>query len=192
MRSKRTKFDWEKTRIDESVILEDGSHTKAFHLTVKEVDLDNGLKHKISLKDILTGYQASWYKTYSTLRSLKEYLEHKFQDEPDLADKLIELIDNQKNHLYPDAWLKYHKEESEKFEKRVQKQFDEIKQAYINAGYPKDAEKMNKEYENLFYCEAEVLLDKLEMHIKKRSNAKNINVYKELSKIRNIKIVECE
>ena len=116
-------------------------------------------------------------------------------------DKFVGIIKNK----YPKIWKKIEKnynpnfidivnntlqEQRNNYKSKVQKQFDELYEIHKKLNYKSDLVKLD-EINTLLYCEAEVLLDKIEEKINKKSTAKSIRLYKALMKLRNKEIIEC-
>ena len=77
------------------------------------------------------------------------------------------------------------------YKEKVQKQYDELFQLFSEYGTKSDIATM-KDINDLYYCEAEGFMLKLEERINKKANPKNLKLYKALMAIRNNDIIVCK
>jgi len=79
----------------------------------------------------------------------------------------------------------------EVFKKEVQKQYDELTQLFEKYGSKAD-KAMMLDIDDLLYCEAQGFMLKLEERINKKSNPKNLRLYKALQAIRGKDVITCK
>ena len=73
---------------------------------------------------------------------------------------------------------------------RIDKQYKELIQLYSELGYKTDLENLTI-LDHLLYCEAEGFMMKMEERINKKSNPKNLRLYKRLMEIREQEAITC-
>ena len=77
------------------------------------------------------------------------------------------------------------------YKEKVQKQYNELFQLFTEYGTKSDIATM-KDINDLYYCEAEGFMLKLEERINKKANPKNLKLYKALMGIRGKDIITCK
>lgn len=108
------------------------------------------------------------------------------KEHPDLADILRKRV--------PADWFEKANAETiayrEKNKAKVQKQYDELLEVFQEHGTKSDLATMD-DINGLYYCEAAGFMDKLEKRINKKSNPKNLRIYKALQELRGKDIITC-
>ena len=78
----------------------------------------------------------------------------------------------------------------ETYKAKVQKQYDELLVMFKDLGSAGDLRTMD-DINELYYCEAEGFMEKLETRIFKKSNPKNLRLYQKLQEIRDEEYITC-
>lgn len=138
------------------------------------------LKEKVSIpiRYVIGGSSYSWYD--KKLGELKE-------SKPSAYQYIRGLYNKNFLEKYNEA-LKTKRENNKRI---IQKQYDELMQVFTELEYKSDIKTM-KDIDTLLYCEASTMMDKIEERINKKSNPKNMRIYKRLKELRDETIITCK
>jgi len=177
-----------------------GSEIKKFH----DIELTNkGFTFVVNFKDFvklilsemnapgLYSFRVNTFKTIEEFLNNKEKIKIHKKEDIRLIEYIFSIYESYVNEDYVD---KRNKEEEKKIKektKEIDKKYNLLMQAYKNLRYKKDIENL-KELDDLLYCEAEPILDKILSRIEKKSNPKNIKLYKEIARLEKKQIIECK